>query len=109
MRKTAILLLAATLFTGCKFEYDLPKQEKPVTNVFSGLPQEEIDETVASLCLITFGEGLLFGKMRHTTAEFNEKMAEIEKQAKESIRKRSSSFRQKNNLPPLPEELQAKE
>lgn len=105
MRKTAILLLAATLITGCKFEFDLPKQEKPVVNVFSGLPQEEIDETVASLCLIAFGEGFLFGKRHTTKAEFNEKMAEIEKQAKEAIRKRSASFRQKNDLPPLPEDL----
>ena len=109
MRKTAILLLAATLITGCKFEFDLPKREEQIVNVFSGLPQKEVDEAFAGFCMIAFGEGYFFAKRSHTNQQFNEKLAELQKRAKESIRKRSVVYRQKNNLPPLPEELQVKE
>ena len=109
MRKTAILLLAATLITGCKFEFDLPKQEEQIVNVYSGIPQKEVDDSVAGYCMIAFAEGYFFAKRSHTNQQFKEKLAEIEANAKRSIRKRSSGFRQKNNLPPLPEELQVKE
>lgn len=106
MRKTAILLLAATLISGCQFDFDFPNHQEPITNVFSGIPQKDIDEYFSTMAIASFGHGFFFARTKPSQKQFTEEINQIEVDRKIGLRVWSNKYRRNHNLPPLPEELQ---